>query len=161
MVDKPNTKIAVSDIDKLEELLDLAPAHRDMVVSKRQAIGRLAPKLYAMRAKGYSWNAVALWLTEHGLAVTAALLNGYLRRAPSDNPRTGGRPRRAEPQRLPVTPVVASSAAQDVDRPPAPSAAAERIGAATHAAGKQANGRRAEPPVRRPEFAIRPDSDEI
>jgi hypothetical protein len=59
VVDKSNTKIAVSDVDKLEQLLDQVPAHRDTAISKRQAIGRLTPKLRAMLAKGYSWGAIA------------------------------------------------------------------------------------------------------
>jgi hypothetical protein len=55
----PPTKIAVSDLDTLDQLLDQVPVHRDTSVSKQRAIGILAPKLYAMRAKGYSWGDIA------------------------------------------------------------------------------------------------------
>jgi hypothetical protein len=47
----PTTKIAVSDLDTLDQLLDQVPVHRDASVSKRRAIGIPAPKLYAMRVR--------------------------------------------------------------------------------------------------------------
>jgi hypothetical protein len=161
VIDNPSPKIAVADIDRLEELIDQAPAHRDTVVSKRQAIGRLAPKLYAMRAKGYSWNAVAAWLTEHGLAVTAPLLNGYLRHVPSGSARGGTRTPRSSPQSLPVATVRAPPGAAKGGRSNAVAEPAEPHGAAAPPVVKDIAVRRTEQPVRRSEFAVRPDSEEI
>jgi hypothetical protein len=63
----PTTQIAASDLDMLGHLLDQVPVHRDTSVSKQRAIRILAPKLYAMRAKGYSWGDIAAWLMDHGL----------------------------------------------------------------------------------------------
>jgi hypothetical protein len=77
--DKPHTKIALSSVANLQQLLDEAPTRSDTEVSKRRAIVLLAPKLYGLRSKGYSWRDVAEWLTEHGLTVSAPALQGYLR----------------------------------------------------------------------------------
>jgi hypothetical protein len=161
VVDKPNTKIAVSDLDKLEELLEQAPAHRDTAISKRQAIGRLAPKLYALRAKGYSWNGVARWLTEHGLAVTAAVLTGYLRYTPPHAAIAAARPAKARRQRSATAPAIVSAPAASTEQaalarvatPPAPSG--------PRAAIKNTPALKGDHGARRSEFAVRPDSDEL
>ena len=41
----------------------------------------MAPKLHAMRSKGYTWSAISAWLKDNGLDVTSVALQGYLRRA--------------------------------------------------------------------------------
>jgi hypothetical protein len=80
-MDKSNTKIPLSELATIEQLLDQTPAHKATEVSKRRAIGILAPKLYGLRDKGYTWRTIAAWLTDHGLAVTVPALQRYLRSA--------------------------------------------------------------------------------
>jgi hypothetical protein len=79
MPDIKNPRIALSQIASLEQALDQAPARNTSEVGKGEAIGILAPKLHALRAKGYAWRDIATWLTEHGVTVTAAALQRYLR----------------------------------------------------------------------------------
>ncbi len=161
MVDKSNTKIAVSEVDKLEQLLDQVPAHRDTAISKRQAIGRLTPKLRAMLAKGYSWGAIAAWLSEHGLAVSRSVLQGYLRpsspAALSTSARArGGRQKRVEEQSAGLSASTAPAHPPVVDTPPV-----KREAPAAKPTAKEAVGRPIEHGARRSEFAVRPDSEEL
>jgi hypothetical protein len=161
VVDKHNTKIAVSDLEKLEQLLDQTPAHRDTVISKRQAIGRLAPKLHAMRGKGYSWNAVAQWLSEHGLSVSTGVLNGYLRdTVPTHATASVRLPKAGRKFRpTPAAPVVMSAPAP-VQAASAPVPAQREVNPSKPAA-KEPIALKREQGARRSEFPVRPDSDEI
>jgi hypothetical protein len=79
MTDSKTTKIALTQIASLEQALDELPARSTTDVGKGTAIGILAPKLDALRAKGYAWRDIAAWLTEHGVTVTAGALQRYLR----------------------------------------------------------------------------------
>jgi hypothetical protein len=88
---KPSAKIPLSDIAKLEHLIDQEPARAPSEVSRRQAVLMLAPKLYEMRHKGYTWRDVAAWLSGHGLTMTAAALQRHLRGV--EDPGGRGRPR--------------------------------------------------------------------
>jgi hypothetical protein len=161
VTDKPSTKIALSEIATLEHLIDQAPARSASEVSKRRAIGILAPKLYELRAKGYAWREVAAWLTEHGLAVTAPALQRYLRGvkppATSGNPSrsTGGRTKASRDERT----------ASRIS-PPAlvqvPVISGRQMNAASVAAiGPQAKAPAPEQGKRRSEFVPRPDSEDI
>jgi hypothetical protein len=161
MVDNNNPKIAVSDLEKLEELLDQTPTHRNTVVSKREAIGRLAPKLHAMRSKGYSWSAVAAWLTEHGLAVSTAVLSGYMRHAPDRNAGATTRHRKANRPHIADTAAVVSPPAPSADQRVAAPSPEQRGVSASKPAAKEPPARRGEHGARRSEFAVRPDSDDI
>jgi len=161
VVDKSNTKIAVSDVDKLEQLLDQVPAHRDTAISKRQAIGRLTPKLRAMLAKGYSWGAIAAWLSEHGLEVSRSVLQGYLR--PSSRTAAGApaRARGGRQKRVEEPSASISASTAPADPPVVAAAAVKREAPAAKPAVKEAVGRPIEHVARRSEFAVRPDSEEL
>jgi hypothetical protein len=89
MTQQTSTKVTLSEIAALEHQLDDVPAQRTTVVSKRRAIAMLGPKLYEMRAKGYLWSDIAGWLTERGIAVSAAVLQRYLRDGGAEEKRTG------------------------------------------------------------------------
>jgi hypothetical protein len=151
-------KISVSDLDNIDRLLDQVPVHRDTSVSKLKAVAILAPKLHAMRAKGYTWPAIAAWLMEHGLTITATALQGYLRRvAPADRSERRRAARRRHAQvmdgdaiRQPppgAAPVPAVATQREVQETPAAAAS-----------GRQAVERPAEPSVRRSAFVVRPDT---
>ena len=99
MVDKLNHKIAIEDLATLERLLDEVPVHQETEVSKRRAVRHLAPKLQALRAKGYSWPKVAAWLTKNGLPVGVSLLQGYLH---DDDPPSPGASRGTKPSLRPA-----------------------------------------------------------
>jgi hypothetical protein len=79
MPPKHSAKIPLSEVSKLEQLIDQEPAREQSAVSRRQAVAMLAPKLYEMRRKGYAWSDVAAWLSEHGLTMSAAALQRHLR----------------------------------------------------------------------------------
>ena len=79
MPPNPSPKIPLSEIAKLEHLIDQEPAREPNEVSKRQAVAMLAPKLYEMRRKGYAWRDVAAWLSGHGMTMSAAALQRHLR----------------------------------------------------------------------------------
>ena len=161
MVDKSNTKIAVSDVDKLEQLLDQVPAHRDTAISRRQAIVRLKPKLRAMLAKGYSWAAIAAWLSEHGLAVSKSVLQGYLRHS---SPAAGGfsaRARGGRQKRVEEPFASTSGSTAPADPPVVAAPSVKREVSAAKPAAKEAVGRPIEQGARRSEFAVRPDSEEL
>jgi hypothetical protein len=90
---KPSPKISLSEIAKLEHLIDQEPARAPSEVSKRQAVAMLAPKLYEMRRKGYAWSDVAAWLSGHGMTMTAAALQRHLRGVKDASVRGGSRGR--------------------------------------------------------------------
>jgi hypothetical protein len=90
---KPSPKIPLSEITKLEHLIDQEPAREPNEVSKRQAVAMLAPKLHEMRRKGYAWRDVAAWLSGHGLTMTAGALQRHLRAVKDANVRGGSRRR--------------------------------------------------------------------
>ena len=154
-------KISVSDLDNIDRLLDQVPVHRDTSVSKLKAVTILAPKLHAMRAKGYTWPAIAAWLMEHGLTITATALQGYLRRVPSvdTNERRRAARRRhthvrdgaaIRPPPPGVAPVPTVTTHREVQETPAAEALA-----------RQVVERPAEPSVRRSAFVVRPDTKDI
>jgi hypothetical protein len=78
-MDPKTSRVALTQIAILEQAIEETPAHSAADVSKGRAIGMLAPKLHAMRAKGYTWRDIAAWLTEHGVAVTPSALQRGLR----------------------------------------------------------------------------------
>ncbi|MGD0680145.1 MAG: hypothetical protein ABSC94_32585 [Polyangiaceae bacterium] len=154
-----STKIDVSDLANIEHLLDEVPAHRHTAVSKQRAIDILAPKLYAMRAKGYSWKDIAGWLMDHGLAVSPVALGGYLRRvrgAGTHDRSKGGRKRRPRMREDRTARSPAAAAPQTVS-----TAHASLDGGAATKPVQGAMDRRNEPGARRSEFVVRPDTKDI
>jgi hypothetical protein len=76
----PKNKFAAETVRKLQQSLDDVAPYQATELSKQQAIGMLSPQIVALRAKGYSWTAVAAMLSEHGVPVSVAALRTYLRR---------------------------------------------------------------------------------
>jgi hypothetical protein len=163
VTDKPSTKIALSEIATLEHLIDQAPARSASEVSKRRAIGILAPKLYELRSKGYAWRDVAAWLTEHGLAVTVPALQRYLRGVKP--PATGGDPGRPTGARSRASRDGKTgsrvSPAASVDAPMVSPGRQTNTAASAPALGPQAKAPVPEQGKRRSEFVPRPDSEDI
>jgi hypothetical protein len=153
------TKIALTEITTLEQALDDAPARKPTEVSKGEAIAILAPKLNALRTKGYTWREVAAWLTEHGVAVTAPALQRHLRAphpaaADRHRGRSVGRGRRGSIDRATAfrdAPV--GTAAKPAPSPPVPKDAPSPQ--ATPEAAARASG----PTAVRPAFAPRRDPE--
>jgi len=153
VTDKPPTKIPLSELEELERLLDKTPAYEVTAVSKQRAIERLAPKLYAMRAKGYSWQRIAEWLTAHGLGVTRATLQGYVRRVRGVSPRAGASGAKRRAAHAPG----ASATATTVTAAPQPRRRDAPAGGSAAGATEPVS----EALSRRSAFVPRPDSDEI
>jgi hypothetical protein len=93
MPPKHSAKVPLSEIAKLEHLIDQEPARAPSEVTKRQAVAMLAPKLYEMRRKGYAWRDVAAWLTGNGLTMSSAALQRHLRDVKDASGRGGSRGR--------------------------------------------------------------------
>jgi hypothetical protein len=158
MKDNKSTTIALSQIAALEEALDQAPARNATEVGKGKAIGLLAPKLYALRAKGYTWRDVAAWLTDHDVAVTPATLQRYLREgkiAAAKRDKVDAKTRREGAARdgVPATATVDSKAATSQPRPNSatPSVQPPNAGTAGPARPAYASGK----------FIPRPDTENI
>lgn len=159
MTTKPSTKIAVSELDNLGHLLDQVPPHHETSVSKQKAIALLAPKLHAMRAKGYSWNGIAAWLMDHGLSVTRGALQGYLRRTGRVDARARSSGGRRPRQRIPESPASGSPPLASVPHVSTPRPPPDT----THASQplKDVIERSSEPGARRSQFTVRPDTENI
>lgn len=93
MPPKHSAKIPLSEVAKLEQLIEQEPARAQDAVSRRQAVAMLAPKLYEMRRKGYAWSDVAAWLSGNGLTMSAAALQRHLRDVKDASVRGGSRGR--------------------------------------------------------------------
>jgi hypothetical protein len=152
---KHSAKIPLSEIAKLEHLIDQEPARAPSEVSKRQAVAMLAPKLYEMRRKGYAWRDVAAWLSGNGLTMTAAALQRHLRGVKDASVRGGPRVRGKGPgdgkadassALAASTPAAAAATAppQKVSPPPGPPPV-------------EPKARDLEPPKGASGFTVRPD----
>ena len=163
MADKLSPKISLSDLHTLEQLIDQAPARQPTAVSKRGAIGVLAPKLYALRARGYTWRDVAAWLTEHGLPVTAPSLQRSLRgvKVPAKSgarDRPAGARSKASHDGPTASPDARPSSVVATMIAPAP---AQRAALPTGSLAMSSKTPVPEPEKRRSTFVPRPDSEEI
>ncbi len=161
MTNKQSTKVALSELASLEQLLDQVPPQQATDVSKRRAIGMLAPKLYQLRSKGYAWRQVAAWLTDHGIAVTASSLQRYLRASRAgtrSQARRGPTPHGAVSPRAPRTPPGDVALATAGAAPAALPAKAEPLTRSPNAAP---HGRTAEHAPPRSEFALRSDTKDL
>ena len=158
MTPKKRSKIEVSELRNIARSLDALPPHRDTSVSKQKAIALLAPELYAMRSKGYSWSAIATLLTKNGVPVSAVALQSYLWRARVADETVRPASRRKRRARVAHASATASPAAFSAPvrvattslEPPVAPASAERL-----------LERPSEELRRRSMFVVRSDSDEI
>jgi hypothetical protein len=163
-------KFAAETVLKLQQSLDEVPAYQATELSKQQIVRALSPQILALRAKGYSWTAVAAMLSERGLPVSVAALRTYLRRvreeAARDAPRTPtkrSRDVRADtrpPERLPpITPApTPSGETPAATKPPPPGG---RAASAVAVQQTTTPGTRREQEPRRSTFAVRPDTKDI
>jgi hypothetical protein len=168
MVDK--NKFSAETVRQLQQSLEEVAPYQATELSKQQAIRTLSPHILGLRAKGYSWTAVAAMLSERGVPVSVAALRTYLRRvrveAESEAPRSMGKRSRdgravARPPE-PPTPIGASPSQSGATSPaskPQPPAAAPASARAAQNAPAAAPRREQEP--RRSTFAVRPDTDDI
>jgi hypothetical protein len=86
-------RYAIATIDEMRREMKQAPEFQEGEVNRPQAIQRMAVDLHEMRAKGYSWSAIASWLSERGLQVTPMTLCSYLTKASRDAERRDRRGR--------------------------------------------------------------------
>ncbi len=170
-------RFAADTIQQLQQSLAEVAPYQATDLSKQQAIRTLSPQILALRAKGYSWTAVAAMLSERGVPVSVAALRTYLRRlreeAANDGQRTTAkrsrdgravaRPPEPPPPIAPATPPSREAAPASKPQPPGaapPSAvAAQHATVAAQHATAAAPRREQEP--RRSTFAVRPDTDDI
>jgi hypothetical protein len=167
---KQNAKIALSAIARLRERLGQVPTCEAAEVSKQRAIGLLAPELYAMHAKGYTWQAIASMLSDEGIQVTGIALQGYVRKATRE---AAGRPKRAPKRSPPLAPAEApvqsapaapADKTSDAKQPEAPARGQVERRSAAPAEGVEAPAPTpTRPPAtpRRSAFVPRRDSEEI
>jgi hypothetical protein len=152
---KHTAKIPLSDVAKLEQLIDQEPARAPSEVSKRQAVAMLAPKLYEMRRKGYAWRDVAAWLSGHGLTMTAAALQRHLRGIKGASVRGGPRGRSRGPAASKTDGSLAVSASTTA--PLAPTVQLPEVSPPPDAPPVESKTRDLEPTKGTSSFAVRPD----
>ncbi|MGH7436958.1 MAG: hypothetical protein ACRENE_14895 [Polyangiaceae bacterium] len=148
-------RIPLSEVAKLEQLIDQEPAREQSAVSKRQAVAMLAPKLDEMRRKGYAWSDVAAWLSGHGITMSAAALQRHLRAVKDASARGSPRGRGKGPadggRNAPRTLAATIPAAGD------PTAAPPKASPPLGPPGVEPQARDLEPPKAAPGFTVRPD----
>jgi hypothetical protein len=163
-------KFTAETVLELQQSLDRVPPYQATELSKQQTVRTLSPQIFSLRAKGYSWTAVAAMLSERGLPISVAALRTYLRRvreeAAKEKPRTQTKRLRDVRAESPQ----AQRPSADVHRPlqagetPAARKPLEPAAATTSAvAGQNASapGTRREQEPRRSAFAVRPDTKDI
>jgi hypothetical protein len=163
-------KFAAETVRQLQQSLDEVAPYQATELSKQQTVRALSPQIQALRAKGYSWTAVAAMLSERGVPVSVAALRTYLRRV-----------REEAADEAPRSPTKRSRDGRAVARPPDPPApivpSSSRSPKASPACKTQPNGappasalvpqpaaatapRREHEPHRSP-IALPPDTDDI
>ena len=155
MPPKHSARIPLSDVAKLEQLIDQEPVHAPSEVSKRQAVAMLAPKLYEMRHKGYAWRDVAAWLSGHGLTMTAAALQRHLRGIKDGSVRGGPRGRARGPGDGKMG--ASSALAATAPAPAAPTAPPPPASPPPASPPVEPKARDVEPPKGAAGFTVRPD----
>jgi hypothetical protein len=153
---KHTAKIPLSEVAKLEHLIDQEPARAPSEVSKRQAVAMLAPKLYEMRHKGYTWRDVAAWLSGNGLTVTAGALQRHLRGIKDASVRGGPRGRAkgsSEDGKAGASRTLAATTLA----PAAPTAEPPRVSPPPGPPPVEPKVRDLEPPKGAPGYSVRPD----
>jgi len=117
-------KFATETVLQLQQSLDNVAPYQETELSKQQAIRALAPQIFALRSKGYSWTAVAAMLSERGVPVSVAALRTYLRRvreeAANEAPRTPAKRSRdgGTDTHRPEPPPILRSTSQSGQTPP-------------------------------------------
>jgi len=163
-------KFAAETVLQLQQSLDQVPPYQATEWSKQQTIRALAPQIFTLRSKGYSWTAVAAMLSERGVPVSVAALRTYLRRVREeaaeqkprpqvkrsrdvrrDTPDPQGSPPTAPPPAHPGEAPPARKPPQP-GAPPAPSVAVQRA---------PAPAPRPEQEPRRSMFQVRPDTKDL
>jgi hypothetical protein len=158
LADRQHAKISSSQVENISKKLDAIEAPGDSALSKQKAIAVLAPKLHAMRAKGYTWTAISAWLKDNGLDVTSVALQGYLRRARVEAKKNRAAVGRKAGAQKPAD--QASSAPPSTTAPT--SASTPRNATAGPGSEKQPAERAAQPPrVRYGTFVPREDTKDI
>jgi hypothetical protein len=163
-------KFAAQTVLQLQQSLDKVAPYQATELSKQQTIRTLAPQIFALRSKGYSWTAVAAMLSEHGVPVSVAALRTHLRRVREEGAsaasRTAtkrvrdGRTAACPPEQPPPIALSPSPSGETptARRPPQPGGAAASGVASLHTAS---SGTRRDPEPRRSPGAVKPDTDDI
>jgi hypothetical protein len=161
-------RFGTETIRQLQQSLDEMAPYQATELSKQQAVRALLPQISALRAKGYSWTAVAAMLSKHGVPVSVAALRTYLRRAREEAASEASRPvtrrlrdRRAVTDQAEPPPIARSPspgpAASTASKPQPPGA--PPASSATRPATSAAPRHEQEP--RRPATVVRPDTDDL
>jgi len=160
-------KYAAETIRQLQQSLDEVAPYQATELSKQQAVRAVSPQIETLRAKGYSWTAVAAMLSERGVPISVAALRTYLRRvrekAANTAPRTmakrsrNGRGAGHQPEPLPIasSPSREAAAVSKALQPGAAPASAIKAQHATSAAPRR------EQEAGRSTFVARPDTKDI
>ncbi len=133
---RQTTKIRRADIEKAAQFFDEAPQMEPDEVTRKEAIRILAPKIRAMRRKGYTWAKIAEVLATFGIAIEADLLVSYYRAAGEAPAASGKRARRA----MQASNSPASPASVTRDAAPASGQAGAPVGGSAVAADASSTG---------------------
>jgi hypothetical protein len=86
-------KVLTAAIEHVRKAVKEAPECSAKEVPKQQAIQALVPEIHEMQSKGYGWEAIASFLSDHGVAINVVTLKSYLRRAKAGGVRPEGKRR--------------------------------------------------------------------
>jgi hypothetical protein len=163
-------KFTAATVRQLQQSLAEVAPYEATELSKQQTVRTLSPQLVALRAKGYSWTAIAAMLSERGIPVSVAALRTYLRRvreedatetprSPAKRSREGRAVVRPPEPPTPVAPPQSQGREASAASKPQPAFAAPSPAVAAQPA-KPASPRR-EQESRGSTFAVTPDTDDI
>src|ERR1035438_375327 len=88
--------IRVSDIERLKRTMENVPEQRVEEVTTMQAVRMLSSQIRAMQAKGYGLSAIAEFMSDNGVVVTAKTLKTYLGEARAAGARKNRRKAKAQ-----------------------------------------------------------------
>ena len=74
------TMLRVETREQIRRELEEVPPYAPEEVTRAEAVRSLAPQIRGMQSKGYTLPAIAAFLTERGLGITAVVLKGLLKR---------------------------------------------------------------------------------
>lgn len=168
----PPTKIQKTDIARIQHLLVETPEYRPDSVTKRQVVAELLPQIARLQGTGYTVEAIAAQRSAHGLPMSRAVLQRYLREVKSEprskKPRAKRRTSDDRAKRLPTDRIQgatdeANGLAHDVGRASSETAQwlagdASHDGCMTRKGALQVRLRR---PVDRPPSVQRLDSEDV
>lgn len=95
----------------MQKMPEVKPEERNL--SNQEAVAQLHEDITALRGKGYTWEAIAQFMSEQGVEIKAATLKSYARRAAAGS----GKGRKARAKKASPAQVTVAEAAPTTQSP--------------------------------------------